>query len=199
LTLPQDLVNDNVMKIYTRTGDAGKTRLLGGCLVDKYDLRIEAYGSMDELNSMLGLLQSELIHAKPLTLLHAQIEKVQSELFVLGSQFACEDPQRMKDLPKLNAARVGELEVEIDQMTEKLELLKQFIIPGGHMLSAFLHVVRTLCRRCERNAVKLHHDHPSAETELAIQYLNRPSDYFFTAARFANHCMNVPDRPWVKP
>jgi cob(I)alamin adenosyltransferase len=187
------------MKIYTRQGDKGKTRLLGGCLVDKYDLRIEAYGSIDELNSTMGLLQAELKDEKKVSALFKQIQKVQSELFVLGSQFACEDPARMKDLPHLSPSRVPELESEIDQMTTELEPLKQFIIPGGHRLSALLHICRTQCRRSERNAVKLHQDHPSQELEQAVIYLNRLSDYLFTAARFANHQLGVTDQLWVKP
>ena len=191
------------MKVYTRTGDKGKTRLICGCLTSKADLRIEAYGSVDELNSVLGLIIVELastptLASKPkLKALQKQLELIQNELFNLGSLFACEKVEKIPELPPIHQNLVNRLENEIDDMTESLPELRNFILPGGGKLSALLHMARTICRRAERNSVKLFEKHP--EVEIGMVYLNRLSDYFFTSARFVNHELDIHEVHWSKP
>jgi cob(I)alamin adenosyltransferase len=185
------------MKIYTRKGDRGQTRLVGGCLVSKADLRIESYGSVDELNSSLGVAYEELKSTPQTSAMAQEIPVIQNELFSIGSLLACEDEKMLATLPQIPAASVERLEKSIDSMSEELPPLKQFIIPGGSRPAALLHVARTICRRAERNTVKLFEKHP--EVEPALIYLNRLSDYLFVAARFANHKLGRPDQTWVKP
>lgn len=184
------------MKVYTKTGDKGQTRLIGGCLVAKSDLRIESYGSVDELNSCLGLVASQIASDDSLRKLRTQLTRIQNELFNVGSLLACEDINLMKKLPQLEATHVTSLEQEIDAMTADLSELKNFILPGGHPLAALLHLGRTVCRRAERNTVKLYTDH--REVEIAVIYLNRLSDYLFTAARWVNFKKGLQDVPWSK-
>lgn len=184
------------MKIYTKTGDKGKTRLIGGCLVSKSDLRIEAYGSVDELNSTLGLIVVELETEPSLSALRKQLFRIQNELFNIGSVFACEDTSLLPKLPQISNEHILALETEIDEMTTSLEPLKNFILPGGTRIAAFFHVARTICRRAERMSVKLYDSYP--EVENGMVYLNRLSDYLFTSARFANKKLNVHDQLWEK-
>lgn len=184
------------MKVYTKTGDKGKTRLICGCLTSKADLRIETYGSVDELNSQLGLVIVELENTSTLSNLRKQLAGIQNELFNLGSLFACEVPEKISELPAITMKMVERLEQEIDQMTESLPELRQFILPGGGKISALLHIARTTCRRAERNSVKLFEKHP--EVEIGMVYLNRLSDYFFTAARFANIKLDIKEAYWTK-
>jgi cob(I)alamin adenosyltransferase len=183
------------MKIYTRKGDQGQTRLVGGRTVSKTDLRIESYGSVDELNSLLGFVQSELGATIPD--LSRELAQIQNELFCVGSLLGCEDPQLRASLPALPAGATSRLEGSIDRMSAELPELKQFILPGGTRAASSLHIARTVCRRAERRTVELHNAHPEHEPEL--MYLNRLSDYLFTAARFANLKAGVTDQPWVKP
>lgn len=185
------------MKIYTRKGDQGQTRLVGGRTVSKTDLRIESYGSVDELNSVLGLCRSELESKAPLSTLSDELAAIQNELFCVGSLLGCEDTTLRASLPALPANATFRLEESIDRMSAELPPLKQFVLPGGTMAASFLHLARTVCRRAERHTVKLHATHPEHEPEL--MYLNRLSDYLFTAARFANLKEGVADQPWVKP
>lgn len=187
---------DTYMKIYTKTGDKGKTRLVGGCLVSKSDLRIEAYGSVDELNAMLGLTIVEINSDTKLTKLKQQLLRIQNELFNLGSLLACEDSSLITKLPALTDKHVNALETEIDEMSSVLPELKNFILPGGSRGSALMHVARTICRRAERNTVKLYEKHP--EVEIGMVYLNRLSDYCFVASRFCNHTANLQDWIWQK-
>lgn len=191
---------DTCMKIYTKTGDKGKTRLVGGCLVSKSDLRIEAYGSVDELNAIFGLtlveLDNEVKNNKNLTELKQQLLRIQNELFNLGSLLACEDPDLMLKLPALTDQHIHKLEKEIDEMTAPLPELKNFILPGGSRISALMHMARTVCRRAERNSVKLYEKHP--EIEIGMVYLNRLSDYCFVAARYCNHLSGIKDWIWQK-
>lgn len=185
------------MKIYTRKGDQGQTRLVGGCLVSKADLRIESYGSVDELNSLLGWVREELKALPRDEGLGSELEAVQNELFCIGSLLACEDENLRQQLPQIPADATSRLEASIDRMTGALAPLKQFILPGGSPSAAAFHMARATCRRAERNTVKLFEKHP--EVEPALIYLNRLSDYLFTAARFANHLAGQPDQTWVKP
>lgn len=180
------------LKIYTKTGDKGKTSLIGGTKVLKSDLRIEAYGTVDELNSFVGLC---LDHLKPATIQNV-LPEIQDRLFTIGSSLAC-DPERetkMK-IPDLHEADVELLEKEIDNMNEVLPAMKSFILPGGHMAVSTLHIARCVCRRAERCCVKLMKKEKEVP-ELVIKYLNRLSDYLFVLARFAGHQLNVEEIPW---
>lgn len=163
------------MKIYTKTGDKGRTALFGGKRVSKDDIQIEAYGTVDELNSNLGLLIAHLTHDDSLFL-----KKNQAILFDLGSHLAS-DGTADKFLPALSESIVTALENEIDNMTSKLPELKSFILPGGNARIAQAHICRTVCRRAERRVVSL--AEVNSVEKLIITYLNRLSDYFFVLAR----------------
>lgn len=163
-------------KIYTKTGDAGMTSLAGGTIVPKYHSRIEAYGTLDELNSYLGLIRDHDIgkHRKDVLL------KIQKDIFIIESLTAKEKPLT-RDFPEISTADIEFLEKEIDRMNDDLSELNSFILPGGHPLVSFCHIARCVCRRAERAIVKL------SETEtidpLTIKYVNRLSDYLFILAR----------------
>jgi cob(I)alamin adenosyltransferase len=177
------------LKIYTRTGDAGETSLFGGSRVAKNDARIEAYGTVDELNSFLGLARASW----PSAPIDAELDGVQADLFDVGAHLASPGTSRF---PGVEDARIEALERAIDAMTGELPPLTTFILPGGSLAAAHLHVARTICRRAERLVVALHDD--TLATQSTIRYLNRLSDYLFTAARFANHRLGTPDVPWKK-
>jgi cob(I)alamin adenosyltransferase len=173
------------VKIYTRTGDRGETSLFGGARVPKNDARIEAYGTVDELNSHLGVVLA--IEAD------AQLLAVQRDLFEIGAHLASPGTSRFAGV---EASRIEELERGIDAMESELAPLKSFILPGGTSAAAQLHVARTVCRRAERLVVALN-DGDTA-TQSSIAYLNRLSDYLFVAARYANHKRGVEDVPWTR-
>jgi cob(I)alamin adenosyltransferase len=177
------------VKIYTRTGDAGETSLFGGARVAKNDPRIEAYGTVDELNSVLGVVRASW----PASPIDALLHQVQADLFDVGAHLASPGTSRF---PGVDAARIEELERGIDAMTAELPPLTSFILPGGALPAAQLHVARTVCRRAERLVVALNDDTPA--TQSTIRYLNRLSDYLFTAARFANLKLGVEDVPWKR-
>ncbi len=191
-------------KIYTRTGDKGSTRLVDGSIVDKFNPRVEAYGTVDELNSYLGVTRSSLQDLSPCQSLDSGLEHVQNALFNIGSLLATEKEEVFKMLPLISEAQVRELETQIDQMTLELPELRQFILPGGHMAASHLHVARTLCRRSERRALEVTlKGAPGMATQeeryaLCIQYLNRLSDYLFVAARWVNFKTGHADVPWKK-
>ncbi|MGH1416119.1 MAG: cob(I)yrinic acid a,c-diamide adenosyltransferase [Pelagimonas sp.] len=170
-------------KLYTRTGDKGDTALGNGARVAKYDARVEAYGTSDELNSIVGLAR---LHAEGD--LDAQLSRIQNDLFDLGADLCQPDMDKddEAEYPPLRMvqAQVDRLEAEIDEMTAVLEPLRSFILPGGSALSASLHQCRTVARRAERLAVALAAD--EAVNPAAVKYLNRLSDWFFAAARMAN-------------
>ena len=170
------------MKIYTRTGDHGQTSLFGGTRVAKHDARIEAYGTVDELNSFLGAVTGI-----------EELPAIQSDLFEIGAHLASPGTSRF---PGVDAARIEALEQAIDAMERELTPLTTFILPGGSPAAAQLHIARTVCRRAERRVVALEDDSPA--TQSTIAYLNRLSDYLFVAARFANHLAGVADVPWSK-
>jgi cob(I)alamin adenosyltransferase len=165
-------------KIYTKTGDTGETSLLGGTRVPKYHDRIEAYGTLDELNSFIGLICDEGPdeHTRSILL------EVQDRIFTAESILASdpENPAQRK-LPQLNEKDVVVLEKEIDRMNETLPELSSFILPGGHRLSSLAHIARCVCRRAERITIKLNMQHPV--DPVVIRYLNRLSDYLFVLAR----------------
>lgn len=177
------------MKIYTRTGDHGQTSLFGGARVAKNDARIEAYGTIDELNSHLGVARAASIPAETNTILH----QVQLDLFEIGAHLASPGTSRF---PGVDVQRIEELERAIDAMESELAPLKTFILPAGSLAAAHLHVARTVCRRAERLVVALHDESPA--TVSTIAYLNRLSDYLFVAARFANKREGVEDVPWKR-
>lgn len=177
------------MKIYTRTGDHGQTSLFGGARVAKNDARIEAYGTIDELNSQLGVSRASAIPAESDAILH----QVQVDLFEIGAHLASPGTSRF---PGVDEERIAELERAIDAMERELEPLKSFILPAGALAAAQLHVARTVCRRAERLVVALHDE--SDATLSTIAYLNRLSDYLFVAARFANSRAGVADVPWQR-
>ena len=175
------------MKIYTRTGDLGETSLFGGTRVAKNDARIEAYGTVDELSSFLGVARASAIPAE----IDAVLEQVQRDLFDVGAHLASPGTSRF---PGVDPQRITELERAIDAMERELAPLTNFILPGGALAAAHLHVARTVCRRAERCVVGLQDESPA--TLSTIAYLNRLSDYLFVAARFANRRANVADVDW---
>ena len=175
------------MKIYTRTGDLGQTSLFGGTRVAKNDARIEAYGTVDELSSSLGVARASGIPAD----VDTALEQVQRDLFDVGAHLASPGTSRF---PGVDAERIAQLESAIDAMERELAPLTNFILPGGSPGAAQLHVARTVCRRAERCVVSLGDESPA--TMSTIAYLNRLSDYLFVAARFANRRAGVTDVHW---
>lgn len=179
------------MKIYTRTGDAGQTSLFGGQRVGKDDLRVEAYGAVDECNAALGLAVSACSDAA----LKAQLQQLQRELFDLGADLATPDGSPGADrIRRVEPAAVQRLEAAIDQATQELPPLTQFILPGGTQAASALHLARTLARRAERAVVKL--ERAEAVNHQCLVYLNRLSDLLFTLARLANHRAGRPEPTW---
>jgi cob(I)alamin adenosyltransferase len=184
------------MKVYTRGGDAGETSLFGGQRVSKAAPRVEAYGEVDELNAVLGLARCELAGA---TDLDAQLARIQSSLFDLGSELATPDAEKRerkgKPAPHVSDADADELERWIDALDLELEPLTSFVLPGGTRAAAWLHLARTVCRRAERRVISLAAGEPLRPTP--VKYLNRLSDYLFTAARAANRRGGVPEPRWI--
>ena len=176
-------------KIYTKTGDKGETGLFGGKRLPKNHIRIESYGTVDELNSHLGLLRdlSPSEHQKKI------LKEVQDRLFTIGSNLAS-DPDKEMITPDVEESDIELLEKEIDQMNEVLPTLKSFILPGGHPTVSHCHIARTVCRRAERMVVALHHNEP-VET-IIIRYLNRLSDYLFVLSRQLSMDLEVEEIPW---
>jgi cob(I)alamin adenosyltransferase len=178
------------MKIYTKTGDSGKTSLLGGTKVFKNNPRIEAYGTVDELNSYIGLLSdfSNDDNAKNI------LKEIQDRLFTIGAELAC-DPDSKMPLPDLHESDIEYLEKEIDNMQDQLPVMKNFILPGGHPAVSFAHVARCVCRMAERCTVNLQ-ENSGAVDQLIIKYLNRLSDYLFVLARYLGMKNNAPEIIW---
>lgn len=177
-------------KIYTRTGDTGQTSLFGGKRVSKASERVEAYGTVDELNSILGQVRASLPESEKKLSLH--IERIQHDLLVIGSTLARTDGQKAEGF----ILTEKKIEKAIDQMTETLPDLQNFILPGGTQAGSLLHVARSVCRRAERRVIVL--SHQEVLDQGIIKYLNRLSDFLFTAARFVNHNASVPDTVWKK-
>jgi len=180
------------MRIYTKTGDAGETGLFGGARVRKDDPRVEACGTLDELNAVLGLVRS--LEGLDVAI-DAGLARVQGELFALGAELST-DPAKSDRVavPLLGEAEVGWLETAIDASETELPPLTQFILPGGSPAAAALHHARTVCRRAERRVVTLQHE-ARVRGEVG-RYVNRLSDLLFSWARLANLRANVPDVPW---
>ncbi len=179
-------------KIYTRRGDDGSTGLFGGPRVRKDDLRVSAYGEIDELNSALGVAREELPEGD----LRSLVDALQSELFTLGAQLATPDADKApKEVPRIRAGHVQRLEREIDRLTGELPEMRNFILPGGSRAGAALHFCRTVCRRAERKVVEL--AECSAVSGEALAYVNRLSDLLFVMARAANLRAGGREIPWV--
>ena len=187
------------MKIYTGTGDGGRTSLFSGERIPKDDARIEAYGAVDELNAIVGALNANLPDCPEKDEFEAQLSRIQSDLFHIGAWLATTptSPSTAHLVPF--APEQGErLEKQMDAMQDRMDPLHAFILPGGHSSAAWAHMARTVCRRAERRAVALAASLPesSATTENILIYLNRLSDYFFVAARYCNHLAGVSDMIW---
>jgi len=181
-------------KIYTKTGDKGQTSLVGGTRVDKTDVRLEAYGTLDELNSVLGVLRSNLGAGDFPRSVERSLRVIQNNLFNLGSRLACEDEKLRSALPSLSAGAVESLEKEMDLWEGELPALRNFILPGGSTLAAYAHLARTVSRRAERAALRV-----TAGVDAGqLVYLNRLSDWFFLLARKFNQVANVEDVLWEK-
>ena len=179
------------MKIYTKTGDKGFTSLIGGTRVAKHHIRIESYGTVDELNSYIGLISDQEIsdHDKDI------LKQIQDRLFTIGSSLAA-DPERSKMIiPDLHMTDVELLEQEMDTMNEKLPELRHFILPGGNNTVSFCHIARCICRRAERITVHLAEESPVDE-KVNI-YLNRLSDYLFVLARKIANEHKIPENQWI--
>jgi cob(I)alamin adenosyltransferase len=184
-------------RIYTRRGDDGSTGLFGGPRVRKDDLRVAAYGEVDELNSAIGVAREELLAAAQKDIL-AILDALQSELFTLGAELATPQADKApRDVPHIEPHMVTRMEKDIDRFTAELPEMRQFILPGGSRAGAVLHFCRTVCRRAERTAVQLAEDETVSPHVLA--YLNRLSDLLFVLARAANLRAGGREIPWVAP
>ena len=178
------------MKIYTKTGDKGETSLIGGVRVPKDHIRIEAYGTIDELNSWIGLVKDQEIKVAHKTVL----TEIQDRLFTIGSSLASDPEKSRMKIPDLKDDDVKLLENEIDAMTAFLPEMKSFILPGGHTVVSFCHLARCVCRRAERLSITLSGTSPIEP--LIIIYLNRLSDYLFTLSRALSKDFAAPESPW---
>ena len=179
-------------KIYTKTGDSGKTSLIGGTKVPKSHIRIQSYGTVDELNAFTGLLRDQLsdAHSRELLL------EIQDRLFTIGSSLACDPVKEIAmKIPDLKESDILLLEDEIDRMNDKLPEMKSFILPGGHVSVSTAHICRTICRRAERLIVELD-EKEQLDQPLIIKYLNRLSDYFFVLARWIGHLLGAAEIKW---
>lgn len=178
------------MKIYTKTGDNGFTSLLGGSRVPKYHLRIDSYGTVDELNAYIGLIADQDIAVQH----QLALKQIQDRLFVIGAMLAADPEKSAPTIPDLQDADVEWLEQEIDAMNEQLPALQHFILPGGSNAVSFCHVARCVCRRSERITVQLADD--SLVENKVIVYLNRLSDYLFVLARKIGQEQQIPEKKW---
>ena len=180
------------MKIYTKTGDKGETSLFGGQRVFKDDVRVDCYGTVDELNSVLGLAVTEVTESEIIKV----IQKIQNDLFDLGSELATPIIKNKENIPRISSGNISYLENSIDRFEVQLPELKQFILPGGTKGASLLHFARSVCRRGERLVVSLSKN-VSISYDIVI-YLNRLSDLLFVLARFENFVQNFPDINWEK-
>ena len=186
------------MKIYTRGGDKGETTLLGGVRVAKNDPRVIAYGTVDELNAALGVVIA-LENRNPSGFPPDELRSLQEDLFTMGARLAAADPERALrkgTIPALAEGRIAELEAWIDRLNADLPALDAFVLPGGSIVAAQLHVARTVCRRAERNVMELLAEQPDL-AEVVIPYLNRLSDLLFMLARYVNHQEDHKDTLWL--
>ena len=178
------------MKIYTKTGDNGDTSLFGGKRVPKYALRIEVYGTIDELNSVIGICRT----INKIKKLENILKEIQNTLFKLGADLATPNSITNKRITRIQNTDIVKIEKLIDNIDSNLQTLKYFILPGGSRLAAYLHFARAICRRAERLLTKLMHKEKIRNQSLV--YLNRLSDLFFVLARWVNKALKVPEEKW---
>ena len=177
-------------KIYTKTGDQGMTSLLGGTRVPKHHVRIEAYGTIDELNSHVGLVRDVVDDNAT----HELLATVQDRLFTIGSQLAADPAKNKMALPSISEEDVMRLEKAIDDITAKVPEMKSFILPGGHVYVSYCHIARCVCRRAERAVLRLA-EQENTDT-IHVKYLNRLSDYLFMLSRWLTMKMQAKEVPW---
>ena len=190
--LPSGVGSNMAIKIYTKTGDKGTTSLIGGTKVSKSHIRIESYGTVDELNSWVGVVSDHLNDETT----RVTLKEVQDRLFTVGSSLACDPDKEPKlKIPDLHESDVEFLEKEIDRMNEVLEPMRSFILPGGAPAVSFAHVARCVCRRAERLCVAMQQEELEIEA-LVLKYLNRLSDYLFVVARYASHLQGTEEIKW---
>ena len=178
------------MKIYTKKGDKGTTQLLGGKRVKKNNVRINAYGTIDELNSHIGLIRDQDIEQQS----YDMLIEIQDRLFTIGALLAYESTSNKMKLPLIDEKDINLLENEIDKMNENLEEMKSFILPGGHAIVSHCHIARCICRRAERLVVEL--PETTLQFDLILKYLNRLSDYLFVLSRFLTKKLSANEIPW---
>ena len=180
------------MKIYTKSGDKGETSLFGGERVKKYHMSIQAYGTVDELNSWCGLVKDHLSISNQKN----QLLSIQDTLFVIGSHLASNgDEKLICKLPSVSETAISSLENAIDEMDKELPKMKNFILPGGHFVSSYCHLSRCVCRRAERLIIELNESLPV--NPIVVKYLNRLSDYLFVLSRHILLQNNVKEQPWI--
>ena len=178
-------------KVYTKTGDKGQTSLIGGTRLPKHHIRIEAYGTVDELNSWLGLLRDQKNTKTTLTTLLI----IQDRLFTMGSHLAADPKKNKMKLPDIKEEDITLLEKEIDAMETKLPPMKHFVLPGGHPSISYCHIARCVCRRAERAVLLLNEKEPV--NPILYKYLNRLSDYLFVLSRFYTKNLKANETPWI--
>jgi cob(I)alamin adenosyltransferase len=179
------------MKIYTKTGDAGTTALIGGTRIAKSHIRITAYGNVDELNSHIGLVRDQEVNA----IRKDELKEVQDRLFTIGSHLASDPSRSNKKLPDLLESDIKYLEDAMDAMDALLPELRHFVLPGGHTAVSFCHIARTVCRRAERGVIELAHE--EEVPAIIIIYLNRLSDYLFVLSRMMCKELNAEEVKWI--
>jgi cob(I)alamin adenosyltransferase len=178
------------MKIYTKKGDSGNTGLIGGTRVPKSSLRIEAYGTIDELNSWVGVMRDQAIDVQYIT----QLIEIQDRLFTIGSSLASDPEKSNMKIPDLLESDIVQLEQWMDDMDSQLPEMRFFVLPGGNQSVSFCHVARCVCRRAERIIVDLHAHEFVAE--IVMKYVNRLSDYLFVLSRKISQDLHVDEQPW---
>ncbi len=183
-------------KIYTKTGDKGQTALLGGRKVSKANVRIQAYGTVDELNAHMGYVADSTADEN----ISHQLRQIQATLFVIGSHLSLAPEKKgVFPLPRFGEEDILSLENSIDQMDVELPPLKSFILPGGHPLVSSIHITRCVCRRAEREVVNLilEENMDDEDSQLILKYLNRLSDWIFVLARYSAHKLGAKEIPWI--
>lgn len=178
------------MKVYTKKGDTGTTQLIGGTRIPKSALRIEAYGTVDELNSYIGLIRDQEIHETYVS----QLIEIQDRLFTIGSSLAADPEKSSMKIPDLLETDITFLEESMDKMDESLPEMKFFVLPGGHTTVSFCHIARCICRRAERIIVALNEN--EYVNEQIFKYINRLSDYLFVLSRKLTQDLNAKEQPW---
>ena len=188
----------NISKVYTKSGDKGKTHLIGGEKVPKSDMRVSAYGEIDELNVSIGVCSNILknsVKSKDFTYFIQRLTSIQNELFNLGTMLAATGSSNLNDLPRVTPEDVRQIEIDIDSMNEALDPLNSFILPGGTEIGLSFHKARVVCRRAERAISSVISDYPDLE-EVALIYINRLSDYLFVLGRLVLKLLDIKEELW---